>query len=642
MKRRVLLAAAVLVAVSAAVAVCFPPSRYLLQGLFWRETFYAGRPKSFWVDALKNQEKVDTPSGPSADIGKVLADGGPAAVPVLVEMLHDEDQEVRFQATLALGAMDPSPRDAAPALADALFKEENRGALSLGTRILVQIDPDAAVAMLASTLREHPKMRRRIWAATDLAGLGIDARAAVPALRETLKATNATLRLTAAQSLWRITHHGEEIVPVACELIRPADKVWQESASRLGSPDPALQLLRDMGPQAAPAIPKLMQVIKYADVGKKSNERYSAILAIDCLGTMGPRAREVEPELIALLRDPELRFAAARSLCRIDPGLLGTTRTLVKIKAPVLRSYAALVYCTLQQVQFDYQAGTPTPSLPVHPTGPDRELISVLVGAIGDRDASTRHWAADALIWQFRSPLAQAVSKQATAAVASTIPMLTAYLNHADADVRATSARVLGELRAEARPAIPALVGSLQSKDISVQAAAAEALGKIGPEAKPAVPVLTSLLEHGDSEVRWAAVTALGRIGPGAKSAMPELIKLLKHPDLSTGELAATALGRMGPEAMTAVPALLEYYHSTKARNGKGGATAALWRIDRAEVIKAGIADAPFEVEAMGKTIVTVHRAARVAHGTSPEDATSEDGQNQPGHAGQLRTRNAN
>ena len=40
-------------------------------------------------------------SGPQGDVGKVLREGGPDAVPVLCDLLGDDDSSVRMQAILA-------------------------------------------------------------------------------------------------------------------------------------------------------------------------------------------------------------------------------------------------------------------------------------------------------------------------------------------------------------------------------------------------------------------------------------------------------------------------------------------------------------------------------------------------------------
>jgi HEAT repeat protein len=70
---------------------------------------------------------------------------GPAAVPCLIQLLQDQDPEVRGHAVVALNWIGPGARDAVPALVRALQDEdpEVRRAAALA---LQRVDADAAAA----------------------------------------------------------------------------------------------------------------------------------------------------------------------------------------------------------------------------------------------------------------------------------------------------------------------------------------------------------------------------------------------------------------------------------------------------------------------------------------------------------------
>ncbi len=84
-----------------------------------------------------------------------LARIGDAAVPALIETLHDTDHEIRAQAARALARMGTGAGPAVPALIDAL-NDPNRDVRQGAARALGQIGPEAegAVPALVSALKD--------------------------------------------------------------------------------------------------------------------------------------------------------------------------------------------------------------------------------------------------------------------------------------------------------------------------------------------------------------------------------------------------------------------------------------------------------------------------------------------------------
>jgi len=79
--------------------------------------------------------------------------------------------------------------------------------------------------------------------------------------------------------------------------------------------------------------------------------------------------------------------------------------------------------------------------------------------------------------------------------------------------VRASAARILGEMGGAGRPAVPDLVASLEDESRDVRQCAATSIGQIGPESPEAVPPLIGLLKDKEWQVRRAAAVSLGRLG---------------------------------------------------------------------------------------------------------------------------------
>src|SRR6516164_8322257 len=100
-KRSLLFLIGLAAAVSLAIAMALPASHYVIVGILHQESFYNGRPTSYWIDALKH-EPFARRSAPAQDIGAYLREGGFEALPVLRQMLHDQDTQVASEARMAI------------------------------------------------------------------------------------------------------------------------------------------------------------------------------------------------------------------------------------------------------------------------------------------------------------------------------------------------------------------------------------------------------------------------------------------------------------------------------------------------------------------------------------------------------------
>ncbi|MFC1707553.1 HEAT repeat domain-containing protein [Planctomycetota bacterium] len=99
--------------------------------------------------------------------GELLAHGGAAVVPVLVEALSDDNVAVRFAAAIALERMGPSAADALPAIVDRLADDDpesetdgsERAALA---RALATIGTERVGAHLAALGERSPAAHARV------------------------------------------------------------------------------------------------------------------------------------------------------------------------------------------------------------------------------------------------------------------------------------------------------------------------------------------------------------------------------------------------------------------------------------------------------------------------------------------------
>ena len=318
--------------------------------------------------------------------------GGPA-VPALINILNGQDRDMRVCAAAALGRIGLAARPAIPDLIQAASSPEKDYLARILRRHAVialgQIGPEARaiaptlkrwlegepqgnlgwpgpeqpdvvttltrigfppVSMLVHRLLEDDS-RRSAW---ELAGLGSNAREAIPALRGALTDKRLPARVYAAIALVGIDPNSVETVPVLTEALNHPDEEIPDSW--------VINALATLGPKARVALPALIglagkecdqdlckAIVRIDPDGKAciptlisvlKNEDYQLVhVAADCLGLLGPRAKDAIPALAASLTREfgegfangyEPQASAARALRRIGPEARSAIPALIR------------------------------------------------------------------------------------------------------------------------------------------------------------------------------------------------------------------------------------------------------------------------------------------------------------------------
>jgi hypothetical protein len=288
MRRRLLLGLAV-VALVGFLAVMLDPT-CVLWGLLTRESFYQGRPTSYWrgqIIRARTAEQACSAAKPSA-----LPDlfgtrdrkpppypdlDTPEAIPVLLELLEDGSDYVRWHAAFAL--LELSRRQPE--------KPRKAGGLSV-------VPP--------------PRLRERYGPRSELVAR---------ALGEALLDEESDTSERALMMLLSVGPEAAPAVPSLVEALRPADKGRPDPSGWNGGIIPLVEggwvgyILVHIG---RPAVPELIKALQ-DESGDVREE------AADILGHIGPDAREAVPALCKALSDPlqNVRSTAAHALKRIDP-----------------------------------------------------------------------------------------------------------------------------------------------------------------------------------------------------------------------------------------------------------------------------------------------------------------------------------
>jgi HEAT repeat protein len=298
MTRRRLIVGGVLV-MAAVLAVLFEPTG-VVRGYLCGEPFFDGRPADTWARRLR-----DASPHTQEDARKALVAGGPAAVPVLLDLLRQpggwEAAEVRWTAAELLGEIGPA---AGPVAADALVTalgDSDRHVRAVATEALGQVGPLSPLVVPALTVRL--KDDDPLPALRALARCRPDGLEAVPEVTALLTRTAAAVRWNAARTLGKLGAD-KALGPLVAALKDEDADVREHAAEALG----------DIGPAAAAAVEPLTGALR----DPNARVRHDAARS---LGQIGPAARPAVPALRGLRDDPEpaVREAAARALAALEP-----------------------------------------------------------------------------------------------------------------------------------------------------------------------------------------------------------------------------------------------------------------------------------------------------------------------------------
>ena len=302
--RLFLVVGAVLAALAVAVVLLEPT--FVLRGYLRQEKFYAGRPVSYWRQALSGADPAA-----QVDAMKKFGEADESAVPVLVALLSEKNEsawktvEARWKAADLLRQLGPKARDAAPALIEALGDDDLHVRTLVATSLGAMTPPpkEAEAPLIAALARGD---RSSAAAARALSAYKAEARGAIPALLKALQAREAEVRWNAARTLGKIGPEAKTAVPALLEAMKDEEsKVREHAAEAMG----------DIGPGAIDSVPALIAILK--DTAPRVRRD-----AARSLGQIGPAANLAVPALKGLLKDEDemVRQAATKALRILDGG----------------------------------------------------------------------------------------------------------------------------------------------------------------------------------------------------------------------------------------------------------------------------------------------------------------------------------
>ncbi len=284
--------------------VCWLEPTGVIRGWVGGEAFFDGRPTDYWSRAVRSSDPVV-----QSHARERLSQGGSDAVPVLLELLGNQDAdwqaaEVRWQAAEILGQIGPDAQASSTALLAALRDSDLHVRLVAATSLtLVDTPADLAVPALQELL--NTDVSESVLRA--LSNYGPEAKPALDDLVGVLsnESLGTELRWNAARTLGKMREAGVEAIPAIVQHLKdPAPTVREHCAEALG----------DIGPLARDTFPALVAVLTDPATRVRRD-------AVRSLGQMGAPADETLPAIEPLLEDPEsiVRDAARTAWKAIAP-----------------------------------------------------------------------------------------------------------------------------------------------------------------------------------------------------------------------------------------------------------------------------------------------------------------------------------
>ncbi|GAB6166664.1 hypothetical protein JCM19992_26640 [Thermostilla marina] len=398
-------------------------------------------------------------------------------------------------------------------------------------------------AVLRGLGDDDPVVRRAAVAALDM--LDVEDETVWPLLIARLEDADPGVRL---RTIATIAEHGAAAVPALTKALDDEDTAYW-----------ACLILAEIGPDAAPATAKLIDLLERSD---SPDVRREAILA---LGAIGPKAVAAKPKLSELLDDPVQAVPAMYALVRIgdlDATIVAKIEALAQKDDPIT---AAAASWALAKSNPDDEARM-------------QEAVSRLIEQVLSSDRRIRRGALAALLEldpppRIARPIIAKAIRSARPETAEDIvgvivqrmgdravPILARALQFPA--LRRAAAYALGDYGPEAAPAVEALAEALDDEDPSVRSEILFALGAIGPHAEAALPAVRKALKDRDMNVRYAACYALCRMGTAASDAKADLLACVGGADSFLEFAASCALAHVAPEdenvAKLVLPQLIE------------------------------------------------------------------------------------
>jgi HEAT repeat protein len=398
------------------------------------------------------------------------------ALPGLIDALDDKE-EVRAAATFAIGHLGSAGTKAIPRLMEEIHFQNSAAA-----QALFEIDPDSTttLTLVLDSLQDPsktPDFRRgllnSLWLTRlrtprllavldDLAEQNPSLKEDAIRLKERLRPSNAKSKIPQFPS----KSYKKEDISILIQRIKTSPDDFE-----------AISGITSLGPQAAEAVPILMEIIKEKRARHPGN-------IVSIFGAIGPAARDAVPLIMELAKSDEASVA------------LNSINTLGRI-GPVASASINLIagFLTDSDPSFRWTAAN---ALRKIDPGQSARCVPILVQSFqdGHKDLYEITTLGDL------GPLAKGA-----------VPALLQLLQTENQDSRVFAARAISKIDPSlSAKTVPVLLAALQDETFFNRHLVARTLGDLGIAAASTLPTLKSLTHDSDSVLQKAATEAVTKI----------------------------------------------------------------------------------------------------------------------------------
>lgn len=271
--------------------------------------------------------------------------------------------------------------------------------------------------------------------------------------------------------------------------------------------------------------------------------------AAQILGEIGPEAAGAVPPLVKVIRSgsPEVRVVASIALLKIDPYM----KDMISILLQALDSGQQVQEQQMLGEEIGLQDDALRKWSSLMKTKVNLGILPLLVQALDSNDRDIRILGVlvlggittrlpeglPHLLEAYKDP-----DKEVRAAVVGALlrigvekpgvmPALMSALKDTDPEVRARAVVAMGKVGLSRKEVLPAVMGALKDKEFLVRSAAMKALESFGVAAKESAPAIAARTGEGTPEERLSAVATLLMMDPSqAPRMVPLLLVILQSP----------------------------------------------------------------------------------------------------------------